>query len=233
MALTLPMLLYFKERSKPVKAEGFHIAEEVKNLAHHFRGLKRFPGVIRFLFAMFFFNDAVLTAADNFPIYIHRVFNVNEQAKVFLLASVLIMTGVGAIASGYIVPQGGKKKLLLVLLASWVVLLPITALQKHLIPFIICMTLVGLLLGATGAVARTVMIYLSPREELTHIFAYYSMTARLASFLGPLTWGLITLAFRGHGHVKYQVALAAMAVFVWIGYLLVRSIPEENELQAI
>jgi UMF1 family MFS transporter len=131
LLLVLPMLLFFKEKSKRSKTVTLNIKEEIRNIVEHFLELKRYPGVHRFLLAFFFFNDAILTAGHNFPIYVERVFHADNQTKVILLGSILVAAAIGAVFSGYIAYRVGEKRLLLLLLASWVVILPITALQTE------------------------------------------------------------------------------------------------------
>lgn len=231
LCLALPMVLFFKEKSQPSKAPvKVDVLEEWHNIYQHFLDLRKHPGVLRFLLAFFFFNDAILTAGHNFPIYVQRIFHVDEQMKVILIGAIVIASAVGALTAGWLAKYVGEKKLMLAILACWAVFLPVTALQQELPEFIVCMSVVGLLLGSSAAIARAVMAYLSPPEEATHIFSYYAMTSRLASFLGPVSWGLITYSLRHYGLVRYQVALAAMTVFVIIGFLLVRGVPGEEEI---
>jgi MFS-type transporter involved in bile tolerance (Atg22 family) len=138
------------------------------------------------------------------------------------------MAAVGAITGGWIASRTGEKKLLVILLSIWVVILPLTALQRTIPFFVVCMVVVGLLSGATAVISRSYMVRLAPPREITHAFSYYAMAERLASFLGPLAWGILTYSFVSQGVVRYQIALAGMAIFVVIGLLLVRTIEEHK-----
>lgn len=228
LILSLPMLLLYKERThEPVKLD-IDVFQEFRRIGQNFRSLGRIPGIQRFLLAYFFFNDAVLTAAHNFPIYIQQVFAVSQFEKTAILGAILISAALGALLAGFIANYTGEKKLLVNLLAAWVVVLPLTALQTELAPFTVCLVVVGLLVGATAAVARAVLTYLTPAAELTHAFSYYAMSERLSTFFGPVVWGLVTTFLLPIGPLRYQVALATMGVFVLLGFLIVRSIPESG-----
>ena len=230
LILVLPMLTLFKEKGVPKTKVEFNIVQEWRVLIQKFIDLKKYPGVHRFLLANFFFTDAVLTAAHNFPIYIHQVFHLHQKTSTAILGVIVIAGVVGAVLSGWISERLGEKKFLMILLGFWIVLFPIIALQTKLIPFIFCMIITGMVIGAGTAATRVVLNYLSPTEELTHIFSYYAMSSRLASFAGPLLWGLLTFAFYKYGLVRYQIALGGMTFLLIIAYWVVRKIPSENEV---
>ncbi len=139
------------------------------------------------------------------------------------MVGIVISGAVGALLAGWLATRIDKKELLSGYLLAWIVLLPLTAFQHNLTAFSLCMLVVGLLLGGTSAVARTVLISLVPQREITHAFSYYAISERLATFLGPLVWGLITYNLVDQGALRYRVALGAMAVFVIVGYGLLRT----------
>jgi UMF1 family MFS transporter len=229
IVLAMSMLLFFKEEKQEVKnGTSINIKSEFSHLITRFIELKKYPGVHRFLLANFLFTDAVLTAAHNFPIYIQEVLKVDKETTTVMMGSILIATALGALISGWLATLIGEKKMLIAILFTWVILLPLTAMQHAITPFILCMTVIGLLVGAGTAVGRAVMSYLAPPEELTHVFSYYAMTARLASFLGPLAWGLFTFIFSSYGSVRYQITLACMTFFVVAAFFIARKIPSEN-----
>lgn len=82
--------------------------------------------------------------------------------------------------------------------------------------------------GSTWTVARAVMSYLSPPARLTHSFSYYTLAERFATFIGPITWGLVILLLVHTGEWRYRVAMASMALFILIGLLIVKSIPAKS-----
>lgn len=222
--LALPMLIFFQEKGtrKKVKVD---ILEEYKVAVKNFISLCKVPGVGRYLLAYFFFNDAMLTAVNNFPIYVERVFQVNDQVKSILAVGILVMAVIGALVTGWFSDKLGLKKSLVSILASWIIAFPIMAIAPNFIIFTIMTVVLGLLYGATWTVSRAVMSYLAPEKGLTHSFSYFTLAERFSTFVGPLSWGLITLLLVHTGDFRYRVAMATMAVFVLIGLLIVRKIP--------
>lgn len=222
--LALPMLLFFKEQSKP-KRVSINLVQEYKNSIKDFITLCKAPGMGRFLLGYFFFNDAMLTASNNFPIYLEQVFKISDKTKSALLVGILLTSAFGAFISGWLSDKIGLKKSLLGILIGWVIIFPLLAILTNFTNFTIVAVLMGFLFGATWTVTRAVMSYLSPPERLNHAFSYYTLAERFSTFVGPITWGLITLLLLHIGSLRYRIALMAMALFILMGLLIVKSIP--------
>ena len=71
-----------------------------------------------FLLAYFFFNDAIITSQNNFPIYVQRVFGASDTTKSMLLIGILLTSVVGAFVSGLIADKIGLKRTLSIVLGS-------------------------------------------------------------------------------------------------------------------
>lgn len=222
--LALPMLLFFREAKTPKKV-NLDLASEYRKAVRSFKELIKVPGMGRFLLGYFLFNDALLTVTNNFPIYLQQVFGVSDKTKSFLLMGILLTSAIGALVSGWISDKIGLKRSLLIILIGWVVIFPLTAILTNFLYFTIMLTIVGFLFGSTWTVTRAVMSYLAPPEKLTHAFSYYTMAERFSTFAGPVSWGLITLLLLNTGSLRYRVALAAMALFVLLGLIIVSKIP--------
>lgn len=222
--LVLPVLLLFKEKTKPAKFV-INLSNEYKNSFNHLKILLKTRGVGRFLLGYFFFNDAVLTASNNFPIYMEQVFKISDTVKSMLLVGILITSAIGAAITGWIADKFGLKRVLLFILMATIVIFPVVAIQTNFTIFTITTILFGFLYGAVWTVARAVMSYLTPEDKLSHGFSYYSLAERFSTLVGPISWGLITLLLVHTGELRYRIAMISMAAFVLIGLLIVRSIP--------
>ena len=117
---------------------------------------------------------------------------------------------------------------MLIILVGWLVLFPLLGIIKIFPIFCALTACLGLLYGATWSITRAVMVDLSPKESLNHTFSYYTLAERFATFVGPLTWGLFTTLLVHRGPVRYQIAIVSMTVFILIGLLIVRKIPNEK-----
>jgi len=227
--LALPMLLYFKLPKQEKTDNKIILKKEYKNYWNQFKELIKSPSMGLFLLAFFFFNDAILTAANNFPIYLARVFNVSDNIKSMLLLGILATSTVGAFCSGWVADKIGLKKTLEIVLGSWVIILPALGLISNFNLFVIFTVLMGFMYGATWSVTRAVMTALCPKEKLNFGFSFYTLAERVSTLVGPLSWGLVTSVFIGLGPTRYRIAMIAMAVFVAIGFYFIRKVEIKKE----
>ncbi len=222
--LALPMLLWFKESSQRYTAE-ISVIKEYRGFLRGLKELCAIPGVGRYLLAFFLFNDALLTATNNFPIYLQQVFHVSDKTKSLLLVGILVMSALGGLAGGWIADKVGLKKTLLVILASWITVFAAMAAITNFSWFVAAAIMLGILYGATWAVTRAVMASLVPHEKLNHAFSYYALAERFSTFLSPLTWGIIVSGFVYLGPLRYHLAMLVMTGFILLGFAVVRKIP--------
>ncbi len=144
-----------------------------------------------------------------------------------MLASILITCAIGAFITGWIADRVGLKKALLVIVTCWLVIFPVIAVVTDFKIFVVLTIILGFLYGSTWTVTRAVMTYLAPVGKLNQSFSYYTMFERFSTFVGPVAWGGITLWLLNTGSLRYQVAMASMAIFVLIGLLIVKDIPDK------
>lgn len=223
----LPMLLFFKESGtrRPV---AISVKKEYKNVFHAFWELCKWPGVGLFFLGYFFFNDAVTTASNNFPIYVDKVFNVGDTTISYLLMGILVASAIGAPISGWIADRVGLKRTLLWVLGGWLVIFPLMALAKSIIFFGFVCVAMGLWFGSIWTVTRAYLMKLTPPSMVNQSFTYYTLMERLATFVGPISWGLIVAYLPKVDGLNYRAAAIAMAAFVLIGLIFTKKIEDEN-----
>lgn len=226
--LALPMLLFFKLPKQNIGDTKISIKEEYQNFWNQFKDLIKAPGMGMFLLAYFFFNDAIITASNNFPIYLENVFSVSDSIKSVILLGILVTAVIGAFVSGIITDKIGLKKSLMIVLGSWIILFPLLALASNFTVFVILCVLMGFLFGSIWTVTRAAMTALCPKDKLNFGFGFYTLAERVSTLVGPLVWGLTTTLLYSLGPVRYRMALIAMAVFVAIGIFILKDIKFEE-----
>jgi UMF1 family MFS transporter len=231
--LALPMLIFFHGPRKTLHTDEITTSYRLE-ISRYFKNLKSLwlvPGVGAFLLGFFFFNDAVLTSTNNFPIYLEKVFHLGDTKKSILLLAILVTSVIGALIGGYLNDKLGGKKALMGILIGWMILFPSIGLQSAFNIFAGLTIVMGLLYGATWSVTRAVMARLVPKDNLNHSFSYYTLAERFANVTGPLTWGLVSTLLASQGALAYRVAISSMAVFILVGIFFARKIPSDNNLQ--
>ena len=222
--LALPMLLFFKLPKQELSNYKINFKEEYKNFWNQFKDLIKSPGMGLFLLAYFFFNDAIVTSQNNFPIYVERVFGASDGIKSMLLIGILLTSVVGAFCTGLVADKIGLKRTLSIVLGSWVVILPLMGIATSFPVFIGLSILMGFFYGSTFTVSRATMTALCPKEKLNFGFSFYTLAERFSTLFGPVAWGLITSGLIGFGPIRYRIAVISMAVFVVVGVFLLRKV---------
>ena len=222
-----PMLLFFKE-SGMRSTTSISIKNEYRSVVQSFWKLCKSPGVGLFFLAYFFFNDAVTTASNNFPIYVDKVFGVGDDIKSYLLIGILITSAIGAPISGWIADKIGLKRALFWVLGGFLVLFPLMAIAKSLFFFGFICVVMGLWFGSIWTVTRAYLMQITPPPMMNQSFTYYTLMERLATFVGPISWGLIVTYFPRVNAFNYRAAAITMAVFVFIGLIFTKKLPDEH-----
>lgn len=225
--LALPMLLFFKhpKPQKDVAKINFRILKaEYRNYWRQFIDLIETPHLGLFLLSYFFYGDAIITASNNFPIYLENVYQVSDVVKSMLLGGILVTSAIGALLSGVLADKIGLKRSMLIVLVGWILILPLIGLAPNFSFFVLCTICMGFFFGATWTISRAIMTTLCPKDKLNFGFSFYTLTERAATFLGPLTWGIATLLFGSLGYSRYKIGISAMGALVILGFFFLRKV---------
>jgi len=217
--LALPMLVWFHEPRR--EAVTWKLSAEILKVWEATKKVFLARGVALFILAYFLFNDAVLTAANNFPLFLQQVWGVSDSVKTYIMLGILITSALGGWFSGIIADKIGNKKTLLWVLAGWVVILPAVGLITNFTAFIVMVVFMGFWFGANWAVSRSMMSYLCPPQAHNLTFAYFGLAERASSFVGPIIWGSVVSGLVSMGAFRYRLATVLVSVFIVLAFFVV------------
>ena len=229
---SLPILIFFKESGTRTKVQ-INVKAEYKNVFKSFLNLCKLPGVGLFFLAYFLFNDAIITASSNFPIYVDKLFGVDDNIKSYLLLGILVTSAIGAPVGGWIADKIGFKKTLLGILIGWMIIFPLMAMATNFTFFIFVAIAMGLWFGSIWAVTKAYLLQLTPPSMLNQSFTYYTLMERMATFVGPISWGLVVTYLPKTNGFNYRFAAIVMAVFVFVGFIIVRKFPDTKKVVSV
>ncbi len=226
----IPMLIWFKEPKKvrDPNAPAVLIKEETKELWKQTKALFLFPGIALFILAYFLFNDAILTASNNFPIFMEQIWHVDDTVKTYLLLGIIVTTAVGGYVSGVMADKYGHKRTLMFVIVGWIFLLPIIGFIRNFPIFVIAAIVMGFWFGSNWAVSRSVMSYLAPPGGHNLAFAYFGLVERASSFVGPIVWGVVVSTGMHMGSDRYRYAILAVTVFILLGFLVLKRVRDDR-----
>ena len=219
--LALPMLLFYKE--KVTVTQDVSSQKIQTNLVSLFKEIFSYKALALFLLAYFLFSDAMLTFANNFPLYLETVHHASDTVKSILTASILICAAIGAVIFGKVADKKGSLKTLTAILVIWCFIFLTMAFVtsfKILIPIFL---FAGILFGPVWGVSRALVGELAPPHLVASSYSYYVVAERFATFVGPAIWS-IALVTVGENVRGYQAGLLSLMVLVVISIFVLRKI---------
>lgn len=226
--LAMPMLLLFREE-KRATIGTLSLRSEVRHLFEETKSLIASSSVVLFLLSYFLFNDAILTAANNFPIFLEQVWHVSDTIKTYILLGILITSAIGGTLFGFAADRFGHKRTLMFVLAGWIFILPLVGLLTNFTLFVISTTIMGFWFGANWAVSRSLMSHIASQGKHNLAFAYFGLAERASSFVGPIVWGLVVSNLLSIGSERYRIVVLVVTVFVVFGLLVLTRVKDDRQ----
>ncbi|MDP2450511.1 MAG: MFS transporter [Polaromonas sp.] len=161
--------------------------------------------------------SVVITLA---AVYAEQVLGFKQADTMLLVFMVNIAAVVGAFAFGYWQDRVGHKRALGVTLAGWMLMTLLAALATGPAMFWVAAVIAGLCMGASQSAGRAMVGLLTPPDRRAEFFGLWSFAIHLSVVIGPLTYGVITLATGGN----HRVAILCTSLFFALGLWLLRPI---------
>ncbi|MFW5836968.1 MAG: MFS transporter [Desulfovibrionaceae bacterium] len=232
-AFSLPAFLWIREPGGPgpVRPAGPQFAGRAlqQGLAQARRTLGvllRGSNASRFLLAYLLYNDGVQTVIAMAAIYGKEELGLAETWLMGTLLLVQAVAMLGAVAFGRLAGRVGAKRALSLSLVMWCAVAVSAAFIQSAAHYLALGCAVGLVLGATQALSRSLFAALVPAGERAQYFGYFSVVTKLSAVLGPLLFAAATHAF-----ASARPAIVAMAVLFCAGLALLARVhaPSKEE----
>ena len=183
-------------------------------LARTLRELRRYPMTLLFLVAYLFYNDGIQTVIVASSTYGEKELGFDTGV---LIATILVVQFVGiagALLFGAAAARVGAKTAVLAGLVLWTGIVAAAYLlpERRLVPFVALGALIGLVLGGTQALSRSLFSQLVPHGREAEYFALYQACERGTSWLGTLVFGLVHQLTD-----SYRPAIVALVAFFLLG----------------
>jgi len=191
-------------------------------LFNTFRQLRRLRQTSLFLVAFLFYNDGIQAVINHASIFLAQELFVAKGLKedqsfligIFLVAQVSALAG--SIIFERIARRIGSKNTIILSLIVWICIviyaygfLDSTAQAWIMAGFI------GLVLGASQALSRSLYSKMIPEGKESSFFGFYEIAERGASLLGAFVFGTVAAATG-----SYRQAILALIVFFIVGILI-------------
>ncbi len=207
--------------NRPVGAVGSQaLTVGFKELKVTLKDVRKYPETLKFLIAYLFYNDGIQTVIAISGTYAILELKLTEISLVFAILLVQITALIGALLLGRLSNSIGAKKVVLLTLVIWTVMVIVTyalpAGQQN--PYLAIAAGIGFVLGGSQALSRSLYSQVIPRSREAQYFSFYEISERGTSWLGTFAFGV---AFGLTGSYRQSVLLI-IAFFIVGGLLLLR-----------
>lgn len=188
-----------------------------RQLAATLRRLRHAPATLTFLAAYLLYNDGVQTVISQSAVYAAFELELSEDIIVIAVLIVQFVAVGGALLLGRLAGRYGAKRVVLASLVIWVGVLGFAyVLPPGEVPvFLALAACIGLVLGGTQALSRSLFSHMVPDGAEAEYFSAYEISDRGTSWVGALLFGL---AVQVTG--SYRVAIVSLVVFFAVGFVL-------------
>jgi UMF1 family MFS transporter len=192
----------------------------LKKLLQTWRQAQAFPEFVRFMWCTVAYQGGVAVAITLAAVYAEQEIGFQPQETMVLIFVLNIAAALGAWVLGHAQDTFGHKGALGLTLVGWVITCVVAALATNKEVFWWAAVLAGLCMGSSQSIGRAMSGLLSPFNHRAQYFALWSFATRLASILGPVTYGLITWATGGN----QRWALVSTSLLFILGLYLLRRV---------
>jgi UMF1 family MFS transporter len=214
-AASLVTFRLLRERAQPnpqaLRAGG--LAASLQQLKRTFREARRYRDFMWLLLCAVFYQGGVAVAIALAAIYAETVIGFQPQETMLLIFVLNLAAAGGAFAWGYLQDRVGHKIALGSTLVGWIAVCFIAALSATKGQFWWAATIAGLCMGSSQSAGRALAGMFAPPRQLAEFYGLWTFAVRLASIIGPLTYGVITWATGGN----QRMAIMSTALLFAIG----------------
>ena len=208
---TLVPLLLAARPAQPVGGAGPSgnvLTDGFRQLGHTLREVKAYPLTLFFLVAYLVYNDGIQTVITLASQYGTEELRPGPDTLIITILMVQFLAFGGALGLGALARRIGAWKTVLISLVLWTVVI-IAAFRlpaEAPVPFMVLGAAIGLVLGGSQALSRSLFSQLIPDGKEGEYFGFYEISDKGTSWLGPLAFGLV---FQTHRQLPGGPGLAA------------------------
>jgi len=226
---SIPLIRLRNRRPLEGEARGSVLLDGFRQLGRTLRSLKSYPLSLFFLIAFLVYNDGIQTVITMAAVYADKYLELSQGVRVQTILMVQFVAFGGALLLGAIAKRIGAWKTVLGSLVLWTVVLVIAYSLPvgEAIPFMLLGALLGIVLGGSQALSRSLFSQLIPKGKEGEYFGLYEISDKGTSWLGPLLFGL---AYQQSG--SYQLAIISLVAFFVIGFVALLAVPMRRAIIA-
>lgn len=229
---SLATFALLRERAQPqpqpdaLQASGLHAS--LRRLAQTWHRARDYRDFVWLLVCAVAYQAGIAVVIALAAVYAEQVLGFVQTQTMLLIFLVNIASAVGAFGFGYWQDRIGHKRALALTLAGWILMVLLAAAATGAALFWAAAVVAGLCMGSSQSAGRALAGAFAPPQRLGEFFGLWTFAVRLAAIVGPLTYGLVTLATAGN----HRLAILATGLFFVAGLVLLLPVDVARGIRA-
>ena len=219
---SLPTFLFLKERAIPQPhLQGLNIIQEsFARLGQTLRRAKEYRDLRRFLICTVFYQAGIQAVITLAAVYAQQAMHFNTQQTIMLIFVVNITAAIGAFLFGHLQDRIGHIPTIAITLTGWIIMVILAWAAQGPTLFWVAANLAGICMGSSQSAGRALIGLLSPATRRAEFFGLWGLSVKLASILGPVTYGLVSWISRG----DHRLAILITGSYFIAGLLILAGV---------
>ena len=210
---SLPTLLMLRERAIPQPERTARSAwNQVRHTLSHLRQL---PDLKQFLICTVLYQAGIQAVITLAAIYANQAFHFTTQQTIMLVLLVNITAAIGAFVFGHIQDRIGHVRAIAFTLVGWIVMVLMAWAAPDERMFWVAANLAGLCMGASQSAGRAMVGLLAPPAQQAEFFGLWGLAVKLASIIGPLTYGVTSWVTQGDHRQALLITCGYFVAGLW------------------
>lgn len=192
---SLPLFIFYKDTETRSVNFITTLNKSFKEIFKTAKEIKKYVNLLKFLFARMFYIDGINTVFAFGGIYAAGTFGMSFKEVILFGIGTNIAAGFGAFIFSFIEDKIGSKKIIIFSLCIMIIFgLGILIVNEKNIFWILGISL-STFFGPIQSASRVYFAKLVPEQKKTEFFGFYSLSGKITSFLGPMSFALLTSIF--------------------------------------
>jgi len=215
---TLPIVWILRDRGRPPAKRPPTtkiVSGALREVGRTLQNIRRYRMLAWFLLGFLLYNDGIQTVLSQASIFAKDELFFETEDFVWLILMIQFVALPGAILVGRLADRIGQKRVLMVCLGIWVVLVSSAYFVETKTQFWILGMVLALVMGGTQSVSRAIMGMMTPASRTAEFFGFFNLSGRATGFLGPFIFGAIIVAYD-----SARLAVLSLIVFFIFGWIV-------------